>query len=309
MFVFTGAAQETRLTDPADLPTLTSNGVRGLAFSGDKTKLAILSQTTTNSISIYDITQNPPVRVAVFSTPNNAIGIDWSRDGAFIAVSLNSSPGFALYDANNSFTKVPDSATAWPGTNSLCVAFNKESTRLFVSDEADTTIRVYSFSTTAITFLTTLKPTGVGNTGTNSMVVSEDGTLLAIGRSSTLVPIWTWTLSSAGTVFTEGGSPAASTFAPRDICISPDKTLIAIVGTVSPFVAVYNYPALTKRADPASLPSSFLDGCTFNPDGTELLLTGSLSGNLEGYTVSTMTKFTRALGMGPTIWRIKAMKR
>lgn len=316
MFVFTGAAQNTRLSDPADLPTLTANGVRGLAFNGSRTKLAILSQTSTNSISVYDITQNPPVRIAVFSTPHDAIAIDWSRDDRYIAVALAGvagSEGFALYDTTNSYAQIlPPS---WTGTGSNGLAFNKESTRIFVIDNANTVIRVYSISGGSLSLDTSLTPHFTSGAVTSqSISISDDGTLLALAMNDTIQPFNTWVISSAGTVYTHdttypnmpGGT---GSFAPRDICISPDKTKIVVVGIASPFMLMFNYPAMTKRTDPASLPSSFTDGCTFNPSGTELLLTGSYSGNLEGYTVSSMTKFVRALSMGPTIWRIKAMER
>lgn len=303
MFLFTGSTQGTKISDPVNLPNVTG-GVIGAAFNGDGTQCAVVNNGSSGSFSVYDLTTNPPTRTAVVNVPSGtkAQTLAFSRDSRYVAVGLDISPKFAVYDGNNSWTKLADPSL--PVNSVSALIFNKETTRLIVSDNV--TAVPYSISGSTLTKLSSLvsSPAAI-----QEFKLTSDGTVLVASLTGSGSSFDSWVLSSSGTVFTKNTAPATGQgFNARGIGIDDAKSLVVTVGTTSPYIAIYNYPAMTKQSDPSTLPSAVLNDCCFSPDGSEILTAGN-SGKLEGYTVSTMTRFQRTLSIASVMWRIASIKR
>lgn len=304
---FRGATQSIKYGTPANLPDI-NGGLQYCAISGDYLAVANIGPSPA-SCSIYDLSVDPPTRVTSISVPvSGAIitTLDFSEDGRYIAMGMNMSPYFAVFDRDNSWSKLSDPATV-PGAQTGAAQFNKQVTRLLISENgAGAKVHVYSLSG-GLTRVTTLPL--VSNAANKCLKFSPDGTVLVAGYTSFATNGFdSWIVNSTGTGFTAQSHVAGSGIGIgntlRAVDISPDNSLIALVSITSPYIALYNFPALTKATSPSTAPSALVDGVTFTEDGSEILLVGGFSPNIEGYDVATLTKFTRTLGIGSPGWDI-----
>lgn len=116
--------------------------------------------------------------------------------------------------------------------------------------------------------ITLSNPTGGAELGLASAVLtitSEDietpAEILAVGTASGL----TLYDMSDMSIFAPPGVVPADCYA---VAFSPDKTIMAVGTTVSPYIKLYDCTTWQPIAGPATIPTGFVDSIAFNPAGT-----------------------------------------
>ncbi len=285
MEIYRGVLQEVKLGAPTAAPG--TSGSYGIDVSPNGKYVAVGSVGTSKAVSIYDITTTPPT--LAFQTDfaaGGAFQVAFSPDSKYVAFADSGTPFLAVY-AVGTWTKLSNPATL-PSSYTQSITWNAQSTLVVVGDQVGQKNLFYSISGTTLVLQGSM---ATNSQGSQSLKFSADGTVLVSAIPG--AGGWeSWAVTSNGTVFTKNPNPTGGVQA-TDVAINPAKTLVAVACNASPFLQVFNYPAMTLRTAPAVLPAARVWGVTFSADGSEIICVGSGIG-FTVYDVATMTQTLRS---------------
>lgn len=225
---------------------------------------------TTNT---YDKLLNPTLPTSL------PYGIDYSPNGKFLAVSINSTPYINIYKRDGeTFTKLSNPANL-PAGAGRSVAFSPDNNYLAVAHATTPFVTIYKISGDTFTKITSPFNTLPGTTAI-CVAFSPDGNYLAAGIS--LSPyVNVWKINSSTDSFTKLTIPTAGSGATvNGIKFSPDSLHLIYAGGSSPSYGGYlinsstdTFTALTILGNPANLGNHV----AFSPDGVYMSI-GSSTG-------------------------------
>lgn len=131
-------------------------------------------------------------------------------------------------------------------------------------------------------------PGGQPNGTVNAIEMSPDGTMLAVGISSSPFLI-VYATATWERLAISGGNPAGIV---RDISWSADGTRLALAHSTSPYITVYTVATWAKVSITGGLPPGNGYGVSWSPDGSKLAHQSNNVGGFTVYDTATWTKIT-----------------